>query len=208
VSENQPDVDWPSVAGAGHVFAIAKATDGLGSPDKAFDRGRWKAMKDAGLVRGVYHFGRPQKGRDPKAEVAEFLARMDAVGGLQPGDLVPVLDIEKYGAAGKLTPAQTVEWTRVWVTELRRRLGRFPIIYTGSFWREAMGNPADNLGCPLWLAAYVKKSELPGLIPVAWKTEGHTLWQFSSTQSVPGIAGNVDMSRFDGPRDQFDALRL
>ena len=104
VSQNQPDVDWSQVRGRGHTFAIAKVSDGLGTPDPAFGKGRWAAMKKVGLVRGAYHFGRPQKGRDPKAEVAEFLAGLDAAGGLQPGDLVPILDLEKYGAAGRLTP--------------------------------------------------------------------------------------------------------
>jgi lysozyme len=208
VSQNQPDVDWMQVRAAGHTFAIAKATDGLGTPDPAFDRGRWKEMRAAGLVRGAYHFGRPQTGRDPKAEVAEFLARMDQVGGLQPGDLVPVLDLEKFGAAGRLGPRQTLEWTRVWVSELRRRIGRAPIIYTGVFWRETMRNPGDDLGCPLWLAAYVPKSRLSSLIPLAWKEEGLTLWQHTSTGTCPGIDGDCDLNRFDGPRATFDALRI
>ena len=38
VSLNQPDVDWAQVRAAGHTFAIAKVTDGLGTPDTAFDR--------------------------------------------------------------------------------------------------------------------------------------------------------------------------
>jgi lysozyme len=208
VSLNQPDVDWVQVKGAGHAFGIAKVTDGLGSPDPAFGKARWKAMADAGLVRGAYHFGRPQKGRDPKAEVAEFLVTLKAAGGLAAGDLVPVLDIEAYGKAGKLNPAQTVDWVRVWVTELRRRVGRQPIIYTGAFWRDAMGNPADNLGCPLWLAAYVKEQELAKFVPVAWKAQGHSLWQHTSKGNCPGIAKPCDLSRFVGTQAQFDALRM
>ncbi len=208
VSQNQPDIDWDQVAAAGHTFAIAKVSDGLGTPDPTFGKGRWKAMKQAGLVRGAYHFGRPQKGRDPKAEVTEFLAGLEAAGGLEPGDLVPVLDIEKYGSAGRLTPNQTLEWARVWTAELRKRIGRQPIIYTGAFWRDQMGNPADNLGCPLWLAAYVAKSRLPSLIPVAWQAEGLTLWQYTSTGSCPGIAGNCDLSSFDGAQADFDRLRI
>jgi lysozyme len=208
VSLNQPDVDWAQVAGAGHTFGIAKATDGLGTRDDKFGKGRWKAMKDAGLVRGAYHFARPQKGRDPKDEVAEYLACIADAGGLQPGDLVPLLDVEAYGKAGKLTAPQTLEWVRGWVTEMRARIGRFPVIYTGSFWRDDMANPGDNLGCPLWLAAYVKKADMPGFVPVAWQTGGVTLWQFTSTGKCPGIAGGCDLSRFDGPQSSFDALRL
>jgi len=208
VSLNQPNVDWAQVKAAGHAFAITKVSDGLGTPDTAFGKGRWKEMRDAGLVRGAYHFGRPQKGRDPKAEVAEFLAGLNAAGGLQPGDLVPVLDIEAYGKAGKLTPAQTLEWARVWVTELRRRVGRQPIIYTGAFWRETMGNPPDNLGCPLWFAAYVAESKLASFMPAAWKAQGHALWQFTSKGNCPGIEKPCDLSRFTGTQAQFDQLRM
>ena len=208
VSLNQPDVDWAQVKAAGHAFAIAKVSDGLGTPDPKFGKGRWKEMGAAGLVRGVYHFGRPQKGRDPKAEVAEFLAGLNAAGGLVPGDLVPVLDIEAYGKAGKLTAAQTLEWVRVWVTELRRRVGRQPIIYTGAFWRDAMANPSDNLGCPLWLAAYVSESTLAKFVPTAWKAEGPSLWQFTSKGDCPGIAKPCDLSRFVGTQAEFDRLRM
>jgi len=40
------------------------------------------------------------------------------------------------------------------------------------------------------------------------KSGGCTLWQHTSEGSVPGIAGNVDLSRFVGPRATFDAPRL
>jgi lysozyme len=208
VSQNQPDVDWAQVAAAGHGFAIAKVSDGLGTPDPAFGKGRWKAMRDAGLIRGAYHFGRPQKGRNPADEVTEFLARLKAAGGLDHGDLVPVLDLEKHGAAGALTATETLDWARQWVAELRKRIGKRPIIYTGVFWRETMRNPADNLDCKLWLAAYVPKAKLPPLIPRAWSGEGLVLWQHTETGRCPGIVGNCDLNRFDGPRAAFDSLRI
>ena len=208
VSLNQPVVDWLKVKGGGHAFAIAKVSDGLGTPDPAFGKARWKEMRAAGLVRGAYHFGRPQKGRDPKAEVTEFLAILKDAGGLLPGDLVPILDLEAYGKAGKLTPTQTLEWARGWVTELRRRTGRQPIIYTGAFWRDTMANPADNLGCPLWLAAYVPESTLARYVPAAWKTEGLTLWQHTHTGICPGIEHGCDVSRFVGTQAAFDRLRM
>jgi lysozyme len=208
VSLNQPSVDWGKVKAAGHTFAIAKVSDGLGTPDKAFGKARWKQMKDAGLVRGAYHFGRPQRGRDPKKEVAEFLRLIKAAGGLQPGDLLPILDLEKFGSAGRLTAAQTLEWARGWVTEMRKRFGRRPIIYTGAFWRETMGNPADNLGCPLWLAAYVKQSELAQFVPVAWRSHGHALWQHTDKGKCGGIPKPCDLSKFMGTREEFNRLRL
>ena len=206
VSQNQPDVDWAKVRRAGHVFAIAKVTDGLRTPDKAFGRGRWKAMKDAGLIRGAYHFARPQRGRDPKDEVREFFLTLDRAGGLEHGDLLPILDLEKHGAAGPLTARQTLDWARVWVEECRIRIGRRPIIYTGVFWRETMQNPADDLGCPLWLAAYVTNPT--PFIPNAWIQEGISIWQHTETGSSSGIAGNVDLNRIRGGHETLRRLRL
>jgi lysozyme len=141
-------------------------------------------------------------------EVREFLTLLKAAGGLDHGDLVPVLDLEKHGAAGKLTPTDTLEWARQWAAELRKRIGRRPIIYTGVFWRETMRNPADDLDCKLWLAAYVPKAKLPPLIPVAWKQEGLRLWQHTETGRCSGIDGGCDLNRFDGPRAKFDSLRI
>jgi len=206
VSNHQPDVDWEKVKAAGHSFAFAKVSEGLNSPDRVFGKGRWKAMRDAGLVRGTYHFARPQKGRDPKAEVREFLGLVDKAGGFEDGDLLPVLDIEAFGAAGKLTPKQTVEWARGFVEEMHARIGKRPIIYTGSFWRDAMGNPPDDLRCALWLAAYVEKPQQ--FVPKAWAQESFTIWQHTDKGKSAGVAGNVDLNRLPGGEAALRRLRF
>jgi lysozyme len=206
VSNHQPNVDWDAVKAAGHSFAFSKVTEGLGTPDTIFGRGRWEAMKEAGLVRGVYHFARPQRGRDPKDEVEEFLGRVDDAGGFDDGDLVPVLDLEAYGAAGKLTARKTLEWARGFVEEVHHRIGRRPIVYTGVFWRESMDDPPDDLGCPLWLAAYVKDPR--PFIPKAWAQEGYTIWQHTETGSTGGVPGHVDLNRLPGGQAALDRLRF
>jgi lysozyme len=208
VSNHQPDVDWEKVKAAGHSFALAKVSEGLGTPDTVFGKGRWNAMRDAGLVRGVYHFARPQKGRDPRDEVREFLGLVDKAGGLKDGDLRPVLDIEAFGKAGRLTAPQTLEWARGFVDEVRARLGRRPIIYTGVFWRETMANPPDNLDCPLWLAAFVQQAKVKQFVPIAWKDEGLTMWQRTETGSCPGVPGHCDLNVLPGGAKALDRLRL
>jgi lysozyme len=206
VSNHQPNVDWEAVKAAGHTFAFAKVSEGLGTPDRVFGKGRWKAMRDAGLVRGVYHFARPQKGRDPKDEVREFLGLVDAAGGFEDGDLVPVLDLEAFGKAGKLTAKQTLEWASGFAEEVHARVGRRPIIYTGVFWRETMGNPPDNLQCPLWLAAFVKDPK--PFVPTAWARESFAIWQHTETGSTAGVPGNVDLNRLPGGEPALRRLRF
>jgi hypothetical protein len=48
-----------------------------------------------------------------------------------------------------------------------------------------MSNPADDLGCKLWLAAYVKNPN--DFLAAAWAHSGFTIWQSSSTGTVPGV---------------------
>jgi lysozyme len=207
VSLNQPSIDWPKVAASGRAFAYAKVSDGLGTPDPKFTKARWSRMREAGLARGAYHFGRPQPNRDPRDEVREFLRLLDRAGGLRDGDLIPMLDLEAFGLSGTLRPRQTLEWTRGFVNEMRAQIGRRPIIYTGAFWRDQMGNPADDLGCRLWLAAFVKRPNQ--FLPAAWVDSGWTIWQHTDKGRVPGVEGALcDLDRLKGGSAGLERLRM
>jgi GH25 family lysozyme M1 (1,4-beta-N-acetylmuramidase) len=205
ISNNNPSVDWHAVKDAGHTFAIHKTSEGLGTPDERFPS-RWKAMRDAGLVRGAYHFARPQKGRAAKDEAREMLQRIKDAGGLKEGDLTPTLDIEAFGQAGRLTAAQTVAWARAFVNEVDARIGRKPLIYTGSFWRDEMGNPSDDLGCRLWLAAFVEHPDQ--FVPKAFRAESYAIWQHTETGTCKGVQGHVDLNRLPGGHTALDRLRM
>src|ERR1051326_4397073 len=72
-------------------FVFIKATEGIGNTDPQFRR-NWKRSKDAGLIRGAYHFFLPTK--DGRMQAENFIKAVD----LKTGDLPPVLDIEQtYG---------------------------------------------------------------------------------------------------------------
>lgn len=207
VSQSQPSINWKGVASSGRTFAWVKATDGLQTPDPSFTKGRWAEMKAAGIARGAYHFARPQSGRDPREEVREYLSVVKKAGGLHDGDLVPMLDVERYGAAGNLSPKATLEWMRGFVNEMHAQIGRRPIIYTGSFWRDTMGNPADDLDCELWLAAYVDKPDK--WVPSAWAHRGWTIWQHSDAGKVPGVADAAcDLDLLKGGSAALERLRM
>jgi lysozyme len=206
VSNHQATVDWDQVKAAGHMFAFHKVSEGLGSPDRRFGKARWAGMRDAGLVRGAYHFARPQKGRDPKREVDEFCTLLENAGGLRDGDLQPVLDIEAFGGNGRLSAAETLEWARGFVHAMRARLGVRPIIYTGAFWRDQMGNPSDDLGCRLWLAAYVDDPK--PFIPRAWADTSYAIWQHTDKGRCAGLSGGVDLNRLPGGHMALDQLRM
>jgi uncharacterized membrane protein YgcG len=81
-------------------------------------------------------------------------------------------------------------------------LGRPPIIYTGYyFWRDSVGSP-DESASPLWHAQYT--SAACPLIADTWST--WAFWQYTSSGSVAGIAGNVDVDRWNGDMASLTAF--
>jgi GH25 family lysozyme M1 (1,4-beta-N-acetylmuramidase) len=194
-SHYQGTINWTSVRNSGRVFAIVKATEGTTYTDPTFAT-NWTRMKQAGLIRGAYHFGHP--GSDAVAQANRFVNVVQP----QSGDLQLVLDLEVTDGR---SPAQVWAWTQAFIAQIHTRTGRPGIIYTGFyFWRDSVGNPPNNLNCPLWLAAYT--SSTTGLVPRAWTT--WSFWQYTDHGSVPGVSGNVDLDHFNGSLTQLKALTL
>jgi len=192
VSNYQGTVNWVSVKNAGNSFAFAKATEGTTYTDPSFAR-NWYYMQQAGIVRGAYHYGRP--GSDPVAQAKFFVTQV----GNRSGALQLVLDLETTDGR---TPAQVWAWTQSFMAEIQTLTGKPGIIYTGYyFWRDSVGNPTNNLNCPLWIAAYGVSSPM---VPPAWST--WTFWQYSDTGSVPGVSGAVDLDYFHGTLTNLKAL--
>lgn len=181
VSNNQGQIDWAAVAGSGVEFAIAKAAEGTGFLDRFF-AGNWAAMKANGLVRGAYHFSRPSS-TGAVAEAEFFLACLNHAGGLEPGDLV-VLDLEDPDSGGDLSG-----WTLQWLQHVHAAVGFKPILYSGRYYLQDHGVAVPAIAeYPLWLAAY--QTDMPANVP-PWPT--YLIWQYSSSGSVPGVAGDCDM---------------
>jgi GH25 family lysozyme M1 (1,4-beta-N-acetylmuramidase) len=198
VSSFQGDIDWRAVRAAGYVFGFAKATEGLDFRDRRFTAGRWTAMAAARLVRGAYHFARPQPGRSGRDEARHFCRVVQSVGGWRDGDLPPCLDVEWAKGLG---PQQVVRWCSDFCDEVKRQTGRDCIVYTGGFWKNLGRVPAPARGGVLWIAHYGVDRPV---LPAGWKT--WTFWQFSDKGRVPGIHGAVDVNYFNG--DQAALRRL
>ena len=198
VSNYQGNVNWNSVKAAGNSFGFCKATEGTTYTDPYLHQ-NWANMQSAGLVRGAYHYGHP--GTSATAQAQYFVNAVQAAGGFAGGtnSLQLVLDLETTDG---LSPSQVWAWTQSFIAEIKTLTGRPGIIYTGYyFWRDNVGNPTNNLNCPLWVAAYGVSSPM---VPPAW---GYwTFWQYSDTGSVPGVSGNVDTDYFNGSLTGLHAL--
>lgn len=205
VSRFQGAIVWPSVAGAGVRFAFVQASRGSGTDctvkpaqcgaDPYFATNRL-AAETAGIRVGAYHRAFATGGTvaearaDAIAEADVFLA---SVGSLQSGELVPVLDVETPFTGMTSTTLRT--WIRVWVKRVNRRLGRKPMIYTNATSWGATGNTKEfaKAKYPLWVAEWgVSRPTVPAF---NWARHGYSVWQYTSSGSVPGISGDVDMDR-------------
>ena len=164
----------------------------------------WKAARDAGLLRGGYHFLRwDLSGRMQARLFSEVLAD-------DPGELPPVADYEAPNK-GSLYPSNALLEQFLMVVE--ERLGRRPMIYTSpGFWDMHGRNKYTRtfeqkwIYYPLWIAHYFK-TYTPGVtkptIPEPWKSMGKTwtFWQYTSNGD--GLAygaesKSLDMNWFNG----------
>lgn len=192
VSHWQGTIDWARVARSKVRFAIGKATEGQTYSDPTYGTNR-SGAKAAGITWGAYHYARPDtSANDALAEADHYVD----TAALAAGDLIPALDLEDSGG---LSAADLTTWVRTWVERVADRTGAKPMIYTtASFWRTELADStwfADN-GYTLWIANWgVSKPAVPAS---SWAGHGWTFWQYSSTGSVPGISGSVDLDRFNG----------
>lgn len=183
VSRHQGAIDWPAVARAGVRFAFIKATEGGDYLDPAFRR-NWTLAAAAGVRRGAYHFVywcRPaeDQGRWFASNVPD-----------DPDALPPVLDVEwnpgSRTCPGTVPRDKALADIRTILAAMERATGRRPILYAP---RDIYAEILDGAGieAPLWVRG------LGAAVPAEYGRRAWTVWQYSETGRVPGIAGDVDL---------------
>jgi lysozyme len=161
---------------------IHKATEGYRFTDKKYNARRALA-KDAGMLWGAYHFFRPG---NVAAQVDFFLKTA------QPDEnTLLALDHEDASV--------NVDAVKLFLTLIKIKTNRMPVLYTGHVLREQLGGVTDQeLGrYRLWHAQYGQRFT----VNESWKAPW--LWQFTETGKVPGIEGKVDVNKYDGPPEQL-----
>lgn len=206
VSHHQGRVDWAKVAQS-CAFAFCKASEGVGWMDPDFER-NYAAIREAGLVRGAYHFARvSRKGgqsvsgivRDAEAEADWFL---DVIGEDRARTLPAVLDLEWDDRAKGIPPEQIIAWALAWLERVERATESIPILYTGrNYWRFKLGQTNAFHRYHLWLAQY--KANNAGTGPrytiSGWPWQ---FWQYTSKGEIAGVETRCDLNLFAGsPRD-------
>lgn len=209
-------IDWAKVKAAGFEFAWVKATEGNTGKDPAF-RDLAKGALDAGLLVGAYSFARPSADDQDAARELENLYGACADMGLQ---LRPALDLE----SSKLTGTATYSWCETWIALAHKYWDdQMPVIYTGSYYWEALGGAARASEwaplCPLWVPQYrydntkypaQARTWVPGeadkpRVPRPW--DRWSMWQFAGNGGPrpPGCKVDTDRNVYNGTLAEFRA---
>jgi len=194
VSYYQGTIDWNAVKNDGVAYAFIRVSDGEVFADPKFDS-YWAGSRAAGIKHGAYQFFRPAQ--DPIAQADLLLSKIGNK--LAADDLPPVVDVE---ASDGETAATVETKLHAWVDRVTTALGRAPIVYTGQyFWRDSVGG-ADFTSSPLWHAQYTTAS----CPTIAEPWHGWTFWQYTSSGTVAGISGDVDLDRYNGDKTSLLAF--
>jgi GH25 family lysozyme M1 (1,4-beta-N-acetylmuramidase) len=198
-------INWAQVALDGYKFAAIKATEGNYYQNPYYRQDASEATA-AGLHVTAYAFAIPNIPNANGTSQADYLAAYTnyKIGGL----FMPVmldLEYDPYTSTDHtnmcygLSPSLMVTWISQFVAEAKKLTGQPPIIYTtAGWWNTCTGDSTAFTADPLWVAAYAINS--PPL-PAGWND--WTFWQYTSSGTVNGIKGAVDLDYFTaGPSTQ------
>lgn len=184
VSEYQKKIDWENLGKIEDTFALnfvfVRATAGRDKRDKQFNR-NWKQAKEKGIIRGAYHYYRPNENSIQQAN--NFIKTVT----IEAGDLPPVLDIEKLPRTQSLDSLKL--GLKRWLTKVEQHYKMKPIIYSGeSYYTDFLKKEFSDY--TFWIANYNFWKKRP---------DKHWLiWQFTEKAQIDGVEGLVDVNLFNG----------
>lgn len=211
---NAPNFD--AIAAAPNmVGCIIKSSQGVGpgvSPQHGHSltwfRDNWPRVRAAGegylkgwrygrsWFRGCYHYATPTPGGDAQADY--MLNTVEKAGGWGEGDLAPAWDLEGDDWSSR---QQIVDVSSAFSARIKSRLGKEPILYTGSVWRKFGVKERAGFGA-MW------SPHLNLMEPYGWPNSSYVLWQyvgdgkywnpayavFGYPTGVPGLNAKADMN--------------
>ncbi len=194
VSEYQGKIQWNEVKTIENTFPIQfvfiRATAGKDKLDPQFNS-NWKESKSHNLIRGAYHYYRPNENSIVQAEF--FIKNVK----LKKGDLPPILDIES------MPKNQSIDSLKVglrrWLEKVDTYYQIKPIIYTNEkFYEDFLKEEFSDF--QFWIANYN--------FFVETMKDDWLFWQFTEKASITGIQGNVDINIYNGTPKMLKYLTL
>ena len=184
VSQYQGEITWDKVKVVESTFPIQfvfiRATVGIDKLDSEFER-NWVDVKKNGMIRGAYHYYRPNENSGKQAEI--FIKTVS----LQKGDLPPILDIESMPKNQSMDSLKS--GLRRWLTKIDRHYKIRPIIYTNErYYEDFLKEEFSDF--QFWIANYN--------FFVETMQDDWLFWQFTEKATIEGIEGNVDVNLYNG----------
>lgn len=167
-------------------FVIMKATEGVTYKDPALSY--YMAHLDKEMLKGFYHFARPDAANMPEAEASNFLS---TVLKYLDGKCILVLDVEGKALSTKCLD----DWCLRWCKYVYDAVGIKPMIYTSEY-NTILFCKTAAYDVGLWCAKW-------GIRPPKnispW--EFFAIWQQTNKHLVSGVY--CDLDYFYGDRNQY-----
>ena len=186
VSKWQGNIDWKAVAQSGVKFAIIRcayrgSSDGLIHEDPYF-RANIQGATQNGIKVGVYFFTQAVNEVEAIEEASMAIALVRGYN-LQ----FPIFIDTEYATNGRANGLDVATRTRVVKAfcETVRNSGYKPGIYASKSWYYNNLDMSQLSAYNIWVAQYNTSCNYTGR---------YDMWQYTSTGSVPGIKGNVDLN--------------
>ena len=183
VSEFQGEVDWERVKAAGYKFAMLRAGYGYNTIDKQFRRNASECNR-IGLPVGVYWFC---YAFSPEKAVQEADGCIDIISEYRL-DYPVCYDIEQASAdyiekqGVSFTPALAKNVVKSFCDRIEAK-GYYAMFYTNRNFLDTYLGTELSKRYAYWYARYADRFDGTDC----------GIWQYTSTGSVPGITGNVDL---------------
>jgi GH25 family lysozyme M1 (1,4-beta-N-acetylmuramidase) len=195
-------VNWSSVKGSGVSFAWAKATEGTYFADSTFV-GNVNNGKAAGVYIGAYDFARPDLDVAGTEENYFWSWAGDYIK-TDGKTLMPMIDMETFN--GHVGASSYSDWANQWCNAVKADASSAgvivrPVIYFSACACELDSSVSSWIS---WIANYNgenAQSGSPWNICSScnpWGGTAWNIWQCSSTATVSGISGAVDLDVFNG----------
>lgn len=181
VSTWNGNIDWEKVYKSGIKYAMIRSSFGVENPNQVDNKfiQNIKNAAAAGVKCGIYHYSYAQSAEAAKKE-AEFCLKTIKNYKI---DLPVAFDIEDSSQTylGKDTLTSIV----IAFCDKIKSAGYTPMLYCNPSWLNSYLHKDKLLGkYDLWLAHW----------GVSEPSFDCTIWQYSDSGTVPGIAGNVDLN--------------
>ena len=208
VSRFQGTINWTSVKGSGISFAWAQATRGAYLTNVNFVANMVNG-KAAGVLMGAYHYAFPAT-NSPSVEADYFWNLAGPYIKADGKTLMPMLDMETF--TGIVGATSYSDWANQWYNLVIAKAAAAgvtikPVMYSSACSYCNMNSSSSMFGA--WVANYSGADPQTGTPWSAcsscnlWGGGLWNFWQYSSTGTIPGITGNVDLDVFNGTAAQL-----